>query len=84
MAKNTKWQKRKKKCKNVLKVLWNNNCENGWISKFQTSVNHYKIVEIVFDFVCTSVLLISTTCENFKSFGGLFDIASYSYLDHNF
>jgi len=40
------------------------------IPKFQIYLNHSKIVKFGFDFVFILNSLISTMCENFKSFNG--------------
>jgi len=39
------------------KALWNNNCNNQQIKKFQISLNCSRIVEFGFDFVSVLVLL---------------------------
>jgi len=71
-----------KKKKNLkIKVLWN----SFKLKQFQSSVNRSKIiVKIGTDFVCMLVLSVSTTCGNFKSFGALLNVMSFSFSGYNF
>jgi len=55
------------------------------IYKFISSVNRSIFVKIGSNLVCMLILpYFPTTCKNFKSFGALLDIASFSFLDHDF